>query len=48
MRERRGQVHPFGEEFFLFFRSTSFSLYREEDRVEDEGLENQKPWLFSF
>jgi hypothetical protein len=27
---------------FLFFRSTSFALYREEDRVEDEGLENQK------
>lgn len=27
---------------FLFLRSTSFALYREEDRVEDEGSENQK------
>lgn len=33
---------------FLFFRSTSFALYREEDRVEDEGLENQKHVTFKI
>ena len=28
------------------FTSTSFALYREEDRVEDQGLNNKKDFTF--